>query len=1081
MSGFYFDGQGRFVLEDFADLKPFSSFLPGIAGPLGIPMWVFYVNRGQAIAAFGVEDKNSPLVEYQPANKAYQLTPYTGFRTFVKLLDPAGARIYEPFSPHTDTGQCARRMHIGYNELELVETCSDLGLEIRVVYFTLPGEDFAALVRQVTFRNLGDHTRKLEVVDGLPVVIPFGVNNAVVKDMSRTLEAWMEVFNLERGIPYYRLRSSVSDTAEVEKVLAGNFYLAFAQKGAQSGLLPAIVDPAFVFGSDTSLAVPRRFAEETLDTLLTHKQITLGKTPCGFSAASFELGPGAEYSLCALAGHASRIEAIHASSERLMQPGAIAEKRSQAASLARELTDAIDCQTASPLFDAYCRQSFLDNGLRGGWPVRLGDEPPFVFHLYSRKHGDLERDYNAFFLAAEFYAQGNGNYRDINQNRRSDVWFYPYVDDFDVLTFVNLLQADGYNPLVIQGSRFSLSLERIEALLGEAGSPAGLRDLLEKPFTPGGLLKSIAHRQIKLTISPQELIDKALRGAEQHVEAVFGEGYWTDHWTYNLDLVEAYLAIYPDRAGELLFGASRFTFFDSPAVVRPRSEKYVLANGEPRQLNALYEDPEKMALIASRRTNPNLVRSGSGKGDVFQTNLFVKLLTLAVNKFASLDPAGMGVEMEAGKPGWCDAMNGLPGLFGSGMAETYELQRLLLFLLDAAQRQGERQVRLPVEVSCFLDDVVALVEKYPGPHGDRGEFDYWDAVSTAREAYRQSTRLGFDGRTQPLRLDRLAGWLQSLIAKVQAGIEKANDLGSGIPPTYFRYQVEDYEILRDDQGNELKDPHGRSRIRARRFAPVCLPPFLEGPVRLMKIQPGPEAARRLYNAIRASDLFDQKLKMYRLNASLESQPIDIGRARAFPPGWLENESIWLHMEYKYLLGVLQAGLYREFFADFKNTLVPFMDPRIYGRSPLENSSFIASSAHPDESLHGTGFVARMSGSTAELLSIWSHMTAGAQPFYVKDGSLCLELQPAIPGWLFREDGSLSFTFLGQCRVTLHNPARTDIFPGCSLTPTRVSLQTVEGQASDFSGSVIPAPFAALVREGRVKSLDIFYSPGRSSP
>ena len=30
-------------------------------------------------------------------------------------------------------------------------------------------------------------------------------------------------------------------------------------------------------------------------------------------------------------------------------------------------------------------------------------------------------------------------------------------------------------------------------------------------------------------------------------------------------------------------------------------------------------------------------------------------------KFSTLDPFGMGVEMEGGKPGWNDAMNGLPG------------------------------------------------------------------------------------------------------------------------------------------------------------------------------------------------------------------------------------------------------------------------------------------------------------------------------------------------------------------------------------------------------------------------------------
>ncbi len=42
------------------------------------------------------------------------------------------------------------------------------------------------------------------------------------------------------------------------------------------------------------------------------------------------------------------------------------------------------------------------------------------------------------------------------------------------------------------------------------------------------------------------------------------------------------------------------------------------------------------------------------------------------------------------------------------------------------------------------------------------------------------------------------------------------------------------------------------------------------------------------NAATAGSLFDGKLEMYRLNASLEALPHEIGRARAFTPGWLEN-------------------------------------------------------------------------------------------------------------------------------------------------------------------------------------------------
>jgi len=85
MDNFTLDETNRFVISSYQQQRPFASFLPGIAGSLGIPMWAFYVNRGQAISSFGVESKDSPLMEYQPANKAYQMTPYTGFRTFIKL------------------------------------------------------------------------------------------------------------------------------------------------------------------------------------------------------------------------------------------------------------------------------------------------------------------------------------------------------------------------------------------------------------------------------------------------------------------------------------------------------------------------------------------------------------------------------------------------------------------------------------------------------------------------------------------------------------------------------------------------------------------------------------------------------------------------------------------------------------------------------------------------------------------------------------------------------------------------------------------------------------------------------------
>jgi hypothetical protein len=1062
MNAHAFDELGRFVIRDYAETPPFASFLPGIAGPMGIPLWVFYVNRGQAIAAFGIESKDAPITEFLPANKAYQRVSYTGFRTFIKI----GGAVYEPFAPNGRT-QLRRQMFIGTNELELQETAPEHGLQVNVLYFTLTGEPFAGLVRQVTITNLSSDSIELAVLDGLPVIIPFGLNNDLLKNLARTAEAWMGVLNLEQDIPFYRLRSSMVDKVEVEGYEAGHFYTTFTDRRR----LPAIVDPALVFGQNTALSVPDAFVKSSLADLFPSGQVTVGKTPCGFFGTTETVPGGGVLTLYGIVGHASSLDMVRREAGRFSHPAYIQEQRRAANVLVQTLTDVVAVKTGEPLFDAYTRQTFLDNVLRGGWPVLLGDpETPIVQHIYSRKHGDLERDYNAFYLAPEFYSQGNGNYRDVNQNRREDVWLNPRVRDYNIVTFMNLIQADGYNPLVIHGNRFTIPPENLDDVWSLVENPAGFESFLASPFTPGALLKHIAVTGIALRVPPDDFLNRVLRRARHNFEAVFGEGYWIDHWTYNLDLIENYLSIYPEKKTDLLFDRRNLTFYDSAVIVNPRSEKYILTHGRVRQLHAIRRDPEKAALIESRAECPHVMRAAHGHGEIFYTTLFEKLVCLALIKFATMDPFGMGIEMEAERPGWYDALNGLPGLFGSSLPETFELARLLAFLRDALAEPGvPPNIVLPVEVYDLLQAVLNALDEYTAANVDDRDQRYWDAAATAREIYRARIRLGFDGETQPVALSRLDRGLARSQKKIQAGIDRAQEMNNGLPPTYFVYHPLDYEIIGDGAGENCP-------VQIKRFSPEVLPLFLEGPVRALKITTDHDRARQLHEHVRASDLFDRELKMYKVNASLAGQPPDIGRARAFPPGWLENESIWLHMEYKYLLALLKAGLVEEFYEDFRHVLVPFLDPAQYGRSPLENSSFIASSAHPDRAVHGRGFVARLSGSTVEFLSILHRIMAGEQPFFVQAGQLCLAFEPALPGWLFDEHDQISFTFLGSTTVVYHNPARRDTFGEQAAIPVRFALEMADGTTLDIEGGHLGAPYAEMVRDGAVKIVHITLTP-----
>jgi hypothetical protein len=162
-------------------------------------------------------------------------------------------------------------------------------------------------------------------------------------------------------------------------------------------------------------------------------------------------------------------------------------------------------------------------------------------------------------------------------------------------------------------------------------------------------------------------------------------------------------------------------------------------------------------------------------------------------------------------------------------------------------------------------------------------------------------------------------------------------------------------------------------------------------------------------------------------------------------------------------------------------MVPFLDPAKYGRSILQNSSFIASSAHEDKNLHGQGFVARLSGSTAEFLHMWLVMNMGIDPFVLDDkDQLTLRFNPLLPSWLFTDKtkrGSpactYSFKFFAKTMVTYHNPQMKDTFGAKAVKAQRIVLTYPSRKSVEITGGVLGEPYASQVREGILKSIDVF--------
>jgi hypothetical protein len=150
-------------------------------------------------------------------------------------------------------------------------------------------------------------------------------------------------------------------------------------------------------------------------------------------------------------------------------------------------------------------------------------------------------------------------------------------------------------------------------------------------------------------------------------------------------------------------------------------------------------------------------------------------------------------------------------------------------------------------------------------------------------------------------------------------------------------------------------------------------------------------------------------------------------------------------------------------------LVPFMDSQVYGRSLRECSSFIASSSFPDPSIRGRGFLPRLSGSTAEFLSMWVLMFIGQKPFFVDGitGKLRFQLLPSIPASLFQivDDGGeqiprVDFKMFSSINVRYYNEQNRDLF---GVKPNRYRLGLHDGSIFEIEGFSIPSDLAEKIR------------------
>lgn len=929
-------------------------------------------------------------MEFSPAEIAYANAPRQGFRTFLKI----DGKPYEAFKIG---GKSPTKMEISRSGFSISESASTYKLTVE--YFGVPNREFAALGRIVTYTNTTDRAQDVEILDGIAQILPYGISNGEFKNTGNLFKSWMVADGLDSGYAFVKMRSSTADCASVSDISGGNFFLPVEER-------KIVADPRLVFGEDRTKTCATEFFRKGI----TQKSLALQRREnelfCAFTHSNRHIVGGQSIIFCELLGYAKDEETVKKLREEITS-NEVLNLKVEAEKEAEKIASKVETHTAFPLFDEYIKQSYFDNVLRGGMPVTVGGNPYYVF---SRKHGDPERDYNAFLIEPKPYSCGNGNFRDVAQNRRNDPLITPECGDFNVKYFFSLLQADGYNPLSVLGVKFTCPNvpERFKSY----------ENFLKGKFTIGDAVTTLKLHG--------KALDELISVCTPVCEAKFAEGYWSDHFVYLIDLVTAYIAVYPERRKQLLYD-TRLRWFKSGVRLLPRNRQSIKTlDGKIRRLYSL----EKCG-------GDGWLKSGDKD---CESSLAAKLLFLILIKISTLDPLGCGIDMEAGKPGWCDATNGLPALFGSNVADALELLRLVetvekLFLKD-------REIELAAEQYGFFCEVLTLLGCKLAPE------KFFVEVNLFKERYLNRAYNGFSGETERVPASEIFSFLALAKDKLINGFARARKLGEGWLPTYLAFEVTDYDELEG------------GFVLPKKFEARALPHFAESVAKGLAV-----GDKKIYAKAKRSKLYDKKLKLFKTSEPLDNETLEIGRIRSFPAGWLERESCFLHMSYKVLLALLEAGMYDEFYSEIKTGLIPFMPAERYGRSTLENSSFLVTSNHGDSRKWGKGYQARLTGANAEVLSMWRVMMGVERPFTVENGELKFALSPKLNNEFF-SNGKVSFKLFGKIEITYLNRSGKNTYEGATVALYRlVGEKTVEVQT-------VIGELAEAVRSGRYPKIEV---------
>ncbi|TLX74942.1 hypothetical protein E9993_11150 [Labilibacter sediminis] len=733
--------------------------------------WMFLSSNGSLSA--GRKNRNNALFPYYTVDKIHDYKGETGSKTIALVSKDGKTYLWEPFADClNEVYKIERNIYksIYGNKVIFEEINTDL--EVAFKYSWSYSEKFG-IIKTSTISNVGQQAAKLEIIDGIKNILPYGIDYDFQNEYSNLLDAYKKNELLkESGLGLFMLSSIPVDRAEPSeslktttvwslglqghKILLSDQQIANFKKGVEVETEVDVRANRGAYYLNTVLELDANASKEwmivseinqdSVDVANLNQYLLTETNIKDAVIADVEQGTR---NLIKIVSDADGLQvsnddlsyARHFSNTlfNVMRGGIFTNNymvdtndfklyvEQTNKTIKKEFNDWLN---QLPQEISYPELNQLADKTGNADLIRISNE--YLPLTFSRRHGDPSRPWNQFSIETK-NEDGSpklnyqGNWRDIFQNWEALGLSYPEFVEGMISKFVNASTPDGYNP-------YRITREGIDWECPD-------------PDDPWAYI-----------------------------------GYWGDHQIIYLQkFLELSRQYHPGKLESLL---TKDVFVYANVPYRVKSYEQIVANPQDTiefdaDLNkSIKEKVELIGADARMLANSN--------NELYKVNLTEKILVTLLSKLSNFIPEA-GIWLNTQRPEWNDANNALVGN-GVSMVTLYYLRRFLKFWSEQFEDTLKEEIELSEEVKHLFDSIFNLfatnVTTLEKGFSDEERRMFADTLGEAGETYRNKIyNNSFSGVKKAVKVSDLLAFTNVALAYMDQSID-ANIREDGLYHAY---------------------------------------------------------------------------------------------------------------------------------------------------------------------------------------------------------------------------------------------------------------------------------------------------------